>query len=322
MNTAIEETHDAERETRAVVPVEADLTPTMVTDIRATRARLEQLQQFVREVMVEGEDFGIIPGSTRKILLKPGAEKLCEVYAYAQQIEVVNRVEDWERPFFHYEVRCDLVSKRTGHVVGTGVGSCNSLETKYRWRDAQRQCPTCGTAAIVKGKEEYGGGWLCFSKKGGCGAKFTDADPKILGQTIGRIENDEVFTLVNTFLKMAKKRAVVDATLSVTRSSALFTQDEEVIEAQTRTEGKPPIQPPQRKSAATVDPSGSSAAGGSTTGRTCTAAQEKLIKAKANAAKIGLGDLHTAFNVEHVGDILMDDVDAVLSWIGEQAQTG
>jgi len=35
---------------------------------------------------------------------------------------------------------------------------------------------------------------------------------------------------VNTVLKIAKKRALVDATLSVTRSSGLFTQDVEDIE--------------------------------------------------------------------------------------------
>jgi hypothetical protein len=34
-------------------------------------------------------------------------------------------------------------------------------------------CPKCGmVGAIIKGKPEYGGGWLCFGKKGGCGAKF------------------------------------------------------------------------------------------------------------------------------------------------------
>lgn len=35
-------------------------------------------------------------------------------------------------------------------------------------------CPVCGVAAIIKGREEYGGGWLCFKKKGGCGAKWPD----------------------------------------------------------------------------------------------------------------------------------------------------
>jgi hypothetical protein len=40
----------------------------------------------------------------------------------------------------------------------------------------QLVCPTCGKPSMIKGKAEYGGGWLCFKKKGGCGAKFTDAE--------------------------------------------------------------------------------------------------------------------------------------------------
>jgi len=40
-------------------------------------------------------------------------------------------------------------------------------------------CPECGADAIIKGREEYGGGWLCFQKKGGCGAKW-DNDPRII----------------------------------------------------------------------------------------------------------------------------------------------
>ena len=41
-------------------------------------------------------------------------------------------------------------------------------------------CPLCGnTTAVIKGKAEYGGGWLCYAKKGGCGAKFQDDDPRL-----------------------------------------------------------------------------------------------------------------------------------------------
>ena len=38
-------------------------------------------------------------------------------------------------------------------------------------------CPHCGADAIIRGREEYGGGWLCFKKKGGCGAKFEQRPP-------------------------------------------------------------------------------------------------------------------------------------------------
>lgn len=35
-------------------------------------------------------------------------------------------------------------------------------------------CPACGKDAIIKGKAEWGGGWVCFKKKGGCGLKWPE----------------------------------------------------------------------------------------------------------------------------------------------------
>lgn len=37
-----------------------------------------------------------------------------------------------------------------------------------------RACPECGESAIIKGKAEYGGGWVCWKKRGGCGATFPE----------------------------------------------------------------------------------------------------------------------------------------------------
>jgi hypothetical protein len=37
-------------------------------------------------------------------------------------------------------------------------------------------CPKCGKVKpVIKGKAEYGGGWVCFKKKGGCGATWHDS---------------------------------------------------------------------------------------------------------------------------------------------------
>ena len=40
-------------------------------------------------------------------------------------------------------------------------------------------CPKCGkTASVIKGKEEFGGGWVCWKKRnGGCGEQFFDRTP-------------------------------------------------------------------------------------------------------------------------------------------------
>ena len=45
-----------------------------------------------------------------------------------------------------------------------------------------------------------------------------------------KYKQQEAFSLANTILKMSKKRALVDAVLSATRSSGLFTQDIEDME--------------------------------------------------------------------------------------------
>jgi hypothetical protein len=194
-------------------------------DVGMAKERLMQFQQFVKEYLAEGEDFGTIPGTPKPTLLKPGADKLCELYGLSDDYEVTQRTENFDKGLFDYEVKCVLMSKAGGFLVSTGLGSCNSYEKRYRWRNAQRLCPNCGKDAIIKGKAEYSGGWLCFNKKGGCGAKFADGDKSIEGQVVGKIPNEDVADLKNTILKMAKKRAKIDATLSATRSSGVFTQD-------------------------------------------------------------------------------------------------
>lgn len=221
-----------------------------VMDVALAKQRLKEFQEFVRDYLVKGEDFGEIPGAPKPTLLKPGADKLCELYGLSDDYEFIERVEDYERGIFDYTIKCILTDRRRGVMVSSGLGSCNSWEKKYRWRDAKRVCPQCGKDAIIKGKEEYGGGWLCFGKKGGCNAKFAETDPKIVEQTVGRVANEDVADLKNTILKMSKKRAKVDATLSATRSSGIFTQD---IEDMPR--GEEPPQPSTPAKGEVIPPS-------------------------------------------------------------------
>lgn len=205
-----------------------ELALTPVFDLAEAKKRMAELQAFVKDYLVPDEDYGTIPGTPKPTLFKSGADKLCDIYGLADEYELTSRTEDWSRNLFDFEVKCTLLSKRTGNLVGTGLGSCSSWESKYRYRDAKRKCPTCGKDTIIKGREEYGGGYVCWKKEGksnGCGATFKDNDPAIINQAIGRVENENLPDVKNTILKMAKKRAKIDAVLSVTRSSGLFTQD-------------------------------------------------------------------------------------------------
>lgn len=192
--------------------------------------RVRQLDEFYRDVMQDGTDYGVIPGTGKPSLYQPGAQLLDQIFGLVPCFEVdASSVIDWQRPipFFHYVVRCRLLSRRTGELVAEAIGSCNTHEDRYRWRKAARSCPSCGAEAIIKGKAEYGGGWLCFKRNGGCGAKYSDGDQAIEGQQAGRVENEDTASLENTVLKMAQKRAHVAATLNATGASRIFTQDVE-----------------------------------------------------------------------------------------------
>ena len=152
----------------------ADITPSFVISLADAQRRVAQLQQFVSECMKSGVDYGIVPGMNKPTLLKPGAEKLCEIFGFAKGVEIIHQTEDFDRPLFAYTVKVRLVSKNAGFTEAEGVGAANSREKKFAKQDA--------------------------------------------------------FTIQNTLLKMAKKRALVDAVLSATRSSGLFGQDLEDLE--------------------------------------------------------------------------------------------
>ncbi len=182
-------------------------------------------------LMKKDVDYGVIPGTPKPTLLKPGAEKLCTFFGLASRFQILTSIEDWMgeqhdgEPFFYYLYRCQLW--RGDLLVAEGDGSCNSWEKKYRWRSADRLCPHCNKPTIIKGREEYGGGWLCFAKKGGCGAKFRDGDESIESQVVGLVPNPDIADQVNTVQKMAQKRALVQATLLAVNASEFFTQDVE-----------------------------------------------------------------------------------------------
>jgi hypothetical protein len=92
--------------------------------------------------------------------------------------------------------------------VGYGEGICSSRERNHAYRKQERTCPTCEEPAVIKGKAECGGGWVCWTRKGGCGAKFPDGDQRIEGQETGQIDNPELPDTWNPVVKMAAKRCL------------------------------------------------------------------------------------------------------------------
>jgi len=194
------------------------------------RAQVNLIQEVMKSVMQDGQHYGVIPGAGSKpTLLKPGAEKLMLTFQLSPDLAV----EDLSTSDAHrYRVTCRICD-RTGNFLGAGLGEASSNEEKYKWRAAV--CPeefdeTPEDRKRKKWKKGYGGG---------------------AAQAIKQIRTEPA-DIANTILKMAKKRALVDAALTVTGASDIFTQDIEDMppEMFTRKDAvpeKPPLKEPTRK---------------------------------------------------------------------------
>lgn len=170
------------------------------------RQQVNQLQYLMSNVLKSGEHYGVIPGTKGKpSLLQPGAEKICLMFKLVPRYQV-SKVQ---LPGGHREVEvtCTLYQRGSETVEGEGIGSCSTMESKYRYRNR----------------------WAN-------------------GQKV-REENPDIADVYNTVLKMAKKRALVDAVKSTTAASDIFTQDVEDLPDWMR--GQAPAQPAQR---VTVEP--------------------------------------------------------------------
>jgi hypothetical protein len=183
--------------------------------------------EYYQSCMVKGHHYYRInehDESQKPALSKEGALNLCSLFKVRPEPDPP--IETW-MPDGHYRVRyrTRLVSIETGELVAIGDGLCSTRESRYAYRYASRICPQCGKSAIIKGREEYGGGWLCFKRKDGCGAKFDEGDPAIEAQITGRVANEDLADQENTVLKMSEKRSLVDGALKLPLASELFIQD-------------------------------------------------------------------------------------------------
>ena len=200
--------------------------------LAALKKGQERIKTIKRELMQEDAHYGTVPGTDKPCLLKPGAEVLCSIYGLRPDfIPHVEYGDGLSAPAIRVHVRCELhLGDLNGPVVAIGLGASNSWERKHRWRRGERTCPQCGAVGGIrrssfpnkKGPHEGGKGWWCRD----CRTNWDDPqEASILEQETGDVENPDQHDLENTLVKMAKKRAHVDAALTGTASSDLFTQD-------------------------------------------------------------------------------------------------
>lgn len=175
-----------------------------VTAVSDTLAKVKTLQSTLKNILVDNHDYGKIPGCGDKpTLLKPGAEKILMALGITSSYELIEHTENFEgKGFFAYTVKCILF--KNGSKITEGLGHANSKEKKWALEFVyEKDLPTGTNKDLLKKKK--------FESSKGTFYKYeveADANSK-----------------ANTILKIAKKRAQIDAVLTVASLSEIFTQD-------------------------------------------------------------------------------------------------
>lgn len=226
--------------------------------------RRNDMVQFVQRILVDGTDYGVIPGTEKRTLLKAGAEKLATFFGLTTRFELTRCIEDWTgaehggEPLFYYVYRCQMY--RGDSLVAESDGSCNSRDSKYRWRWVPESEIPIGTdktklrtrsgavrePVFAVEKAETGGKygkpaahWERFRRAIEAGtARQVEGASKAgkpmmwweIGDTLYRVPNEDIAGQINTIQKMSQKRALVGTALLAVNASEFFTQDLEDME--------------------------------------------------------------------------------------------
>jgi hypothetical protein len=176
----------------AIVPAgSVVLTPKNQSMIEAAVQAREVLDQMMQRVLVLGTDIAIIPGTDKPALTAAGAETIASTLQLRPEFLVAR------------EILPDPAAKVDGVPLLSYSVRCliYSRETDALLGEGVGAC----NSWEVKYRYRWEG----------------------KGSERKRVENRDVWDLQNTILKMAKKRAFVDAVLVVTGAHRLFTQDVE-----------------------------------------------------------------------------------------------
>jgi len=187
-------------QTRAVAQI-PDLKPMSVQQVVG---QVQLIHEIMSAVMTDKVHFGTIPGCGDKpTLFKAGAEKLCLAFHFRPRYKVETSREDGH---IRHTVTTSLYNP-AGEFMGEGVGECSTAEEKYAWRkvwDEEWNATALEMRRIKSGKYPT------------------------------KQVRTNVADVANTVLKMAKKRSLVDATLTACAASDILTQDLEDIPAEYR----------------------------------------------------------------------------------------
>ncbi len=128
--------------------IDRTLTAVEITPLSTDRLkqRVQQIQQIMRQLMLNRVHYGIIPGTEKPSLWRAGAELLGLTFHLSGVPEV-------EQIGGEGEVAYRIITKlydASGGLVSVGVGECSSSEEKFAWREAICQEEFDGTDPTLR----------------------------------------------------------------------------------------------------------------------------------------------------------------------------
>lgn len=89
----------------------------MDADLSKVTQQLQAISNFqtvMQENLKSGQDFGLIPGTNKPTLLKPGAEKIQMLFGVTSEYEEIERIQDYDNGFslIQSSVRCLKMDRR------------------------------------------------------------------------------------------------------------------------------------------------------------------------------------------------------------------
>jgi hypothetical protein len=258
------------------------------------KAQVHRIQEVMQAVMKPEMHYGKIPGTNKPTLYKAGSEVLLSTFRISVEPEVVDMSTSDE---IRYQVRARGVHMSSGVTVGIGIGEASSNEDKYKWRAAvcdEEYNDTDEDRRRVK----YG--WRWGEARG---EKLTTKTKQV------RANPSDI---ANTILKMAKKRAQIDLTLTALAASDIFTQDIEDLPENMRDMG---IDEPENGKPKTDAPkateSGSKAASEKQIG---------LVKVKLGQSQATEAELCKHLDIESVEAMPFAKVNEALAFLKEHTE--
>jgi hypothetical protein len=87
--------------------------------------------KLISSTLEENVDYGVIPGTRKPTLLKPGAEQIAGWYNCSPTFKTIDKTIDVENGIYRYVRSCKLIHRTTGVIVGEGSGACSTTENKF-----------------------------------------------------------------------------------------------------------------------------------------------------------------------------------------------